>query len=109
MTSGINTYKQAIRVALGLEVKLHKKFDCCAMSRHWVANGSRINRISGIREAEHIKNLIKIEILAKGGDVIDPNPGERKIGNFVLFGENKEELLRSFNEINQTVTFEFEN
>lgn len=111
--SGYDNYEALIRMALGETVEKvptvnHKLKNRCAVLEFFDApdNGGVVTRIEGEDFLKENKNILSYKLNFQVGDKILPAICDTsRIGFYIAYGENREELMELMNEIKEKVKF----
>ncbi len=109
--SGVDVNELLIKSALGetnLSIDLNKNKNC-AVLRFFDFKIGKVKQIHGIDFLNNNKNIIDFDFEFKVGDTItSPNDDRSRVGYFIGYHKNKEELLKLIKEIDEKVFLEYE-
>lgn len=111
--SGYDNYEALIKMALGETIEKvptvnHKLKNRCAVLEFFDApdNGGVVTRIEGEDFLKENKNILSYKLNFQVGDKILPAICDTsRIGFYIAYGENREELMELMNEIKEKVKF----
>lgn len=109
--SGVDVNKLLIKSVLGesnLSIDLHKNKNC-AVLRFFDFEVGKVKKIRGIEFLKDTKNILDFDFEFQAGDIISsPNDDRSRVGYFIAYHINKEELLKLINEVDERVYLEYE-
>ncbi len=98
LSTGVNLIKCAIQIALGespADSDLEPKYNLVAVEKAIIPNSGFIKNITGIEEAEKLKNIKLVYIRVKKGDTFkQPSSNVEKAGNIIGVGKTRDAALR---------------
>lgn len=107
--TGVNIVKAAITIALGKKLKLESikvKYNKTVANRYFFGSPGRLVKIEGLKSAQRIPWVKKIQVFVKPGDTIKPIKSHSgRLGVFIVTAKNRRELSKRILRIYKLVKF----
>lgn len=107
LSTGVDMVECCIRIALGEEIKIEKKFNKGSAIRYFKTDKGKIKNILNLDVAEKIKGVKQISVVHGIGEVVDEikSSGDR-VGFVISEGQNALDAIESAKLAVNTVKFE---